>query len=76
MVPTGLKLTEVLRRAWIASFKTKSDFARENADFVAMAASDGLITTRIATGLYGASWLITAKGINHLTHIDGADYEG
>jgi hypothetical protein len=41
-----------------------------------MAASDGLITTRIATGLYGASWLITAKGINHLTHIDGADYEG
>jgi hypothetical protein len=31
-----------------------------------MAASDGLITTRQAAGLYGREWLITAAGLKHL----------
>ncbi len=66
METTGLKLIDVLRRAWIHPFKTQSDFARENANFVAMAASDGLITTKVATGLYGDRWLITDIGINHI----------
>ena len=70
-VQSALTLVEVLTRAWMAPFKTKSDFARMNADVVAMAASDGFITTRIATGLYGPRWLITAKGIAHLQRING-----
>src|SRR5690242_19247178 len=63
---TGPKLTSVLRRAWTKPFSTKSDFARALADHVALAASDGLITTRVAAGMYGREWLITAAGINRL----------
>jgi len=61
----------VLARAWAAPFTTKSDFARECADLVAMAASDGFITTRIATGLYGNQWQITSKGLTHLETLGG-----
>ncbi|MRN66393.1 hypothetical protein GJU92_07855 [Brucella sp. 10RB9213] len=71
LATTGKKLTDVLSRAWHSPFKTKSDFARENADAIAMAASDGLITTRIATGLYGREWRVTAAGIQHLHLLRG-----
>lgn len=66
---TGKTLTEALARAWNTPFTTKSDFARENANLIAMAASDGFITTRIATGLYGRTWQITAAGLQHLYHL-------
>lgn len=66
METTGQTLTDVLRRAWRKPFKLKSDYARDNAHFIAMAASDGFITTRIAAGLYGHVWHITPKGIGHL----------
>jgi len=36
-----------------------------------MAASDGFITTRQATGLYGNRWLITEKGLRHLDTLEG-----
>lgn len=52
------------------AFTTKSDFARAYADFVAMAASDGYLTTRIAAGLYGNLWLITSKGLKHLEMLE------
>lgn len=55
--------------AWKNPFKTKSDYARYAADMVAMAASDGFITTRLATGLYDNSWKITARGLRYMeTH--------
>jgi hypothetical protein len=61
----------VLHRAWKAPFSTKSDFARANAGVVAMAASDGFITTRVAAGLYGKSWLVTVAGLRHLGVLQG-----
>ena len=66
MATTGRRLTDVLTRAWKAPFKTKSDFARAEADVVAMAASDGYLTTRVAAGLYGNEWRITPTGLRHL----------
>jgi hypothetical protein len=33
---------------------------------VAMAASDGFITTRLATGLYDNYWKITARGLRYM----------
>lgn len=62
---TGATLTDVLKTAWASSFTTKSDFARINADLIAMAASDGFITTRVAAGLYGNRWHISAAGLRH-----------
>jgi len=66
-------LTKILERAWATPFTTKSDFARENADLVAMAASDGFITTRRAAGLYSNVWLITNRGLRHLEILGGFD---
>jgi len=36
-----------------------------------MAAVDGLITTKLATGLYGRHWLITEAGLKRLKLLEG-----
>jgi hypothetical protein len=59
-------LREVLQTVWTCQVTTKSDFARENADYIAMAASMGLITTRIMTAVFGRQWQVTAKGLHAL----------
>lgn len=66
-----IKMVAVLTRAWIAPFRTKSDFAREHASVVAMAASDGYLTTKIATGLYDQSWRVSPAGLTHLYCLNG-----
>jgi hypothetical protein len=61
--------------AWVKPFKTKSDFARAYANVVAMAASDGYLTTRIAAGLYGQSWQVTPAGLAYLYSLNGMEGE-
>ena len=56
-------IKQVLHTVWTCQVTTKSDFARENADYIAMAASMGLITTRIMNEVYGRQWQITADGL-------------
>lgn len=56
-------LEQVVEQAWRAPFTVKSDLARKFAEHVAMAASLGLITTRITKGVYGCVWHITPKGL-------------
>lgn len=68
-----LKIIDVLDRAWRKPFKTKSDFAREHADVVAMAASDGFITTKLAVGLYQRIWVLTPAGLAHLFALTGQE---
>lgn len=67
-----MKLTDVVYMAWKAPFTTKSDYARFAADLIAMAASDGFITTRLATGLYSNKWMVTARGLRFM-EIHGHD---
>lgn len=69
--PVGYKkidsyLKQVLHTVWTCEVTTKSDFARENADYIAMAASMGLISTRIMTDVYGRNWQVTSKGLDAL----------
>jgi hypothetical protein len=64
-------LTDVLHQAWVRPFSVQSNFAREHAAIVAMAASDGFITTRIAAGVYARHWHITLKGLQHLKVLTG-----
>jgi len=59
-------LKQVLQTVWTCQVTTKSDFARENADYIAMAASMGLISTRIMSNVYGRQWQVTAKGLDAL----------
>lgn len=67
----SIMLTKVLHRAWVQPFSVQSNYARENAAVVAMAASDGFITTRLAAGVYARTWHITLKGLQHLKVLTG-----
>lgn len=58
----GPKLTNVVRQAWLYPFSTKSNFARHEADWVAAAASLGLITTKVDQDRFGHLWRVTEKG--------------
>jgi hypothetical protein len=60
------KLIDVLRLAWSRGFSTKSDYARAHANLVALAASRGLITTRLDRETYGTRWLISPDGLSRI----------
>jgi hypothetical protein len=60
------RLNDVLRRIWTNPCSIKSDFARANAAWIAAAASQGLITTRLDRETYGARWLITPAGLDRI----------
>jgi hypothetical protein len=64
-------LTATLNAAWRGGFSVKSNFAREHAEAIAAAACLGLITTQsIPRGAaFGRTWLITAKGLSHLSKL-------
>jgi hypothetical protein len=60
------QLTEVLREAWKHGIATKGDYARANADLIAIAASCGFITTKVRANEFGRRWLITKLGLESL----------
>jgi hypothetical protein len=59
-------LTEVIQRAQSGGFSLQNDYARTNAQVVAMAASCGYITTEQKRGAFGRKWLATRKGKAYL----------
>ena len=65
----------VVERARVNPYTTKSEFARLAATEVALAASEGLISTRIEGGLYTNRWMITAEGLEFLEEMRN-DYGG
>jgi hypothetical protein len=56
-------LRAVLQYVYLRPLATKSNYARQEADAVAMAASLGLITTQISSHQFGRDWRITNKGL-------------
>lgn len=71
-------LKNTLLTVWQTNVTTKSDFAREWADYIAMAASMGLITTRVAGEVYSRHWQITSYGLAAIEEDteDGQEKEG
>ena len=64
---TGQQLTKVLRNAYQNPFTTRSDFARNNAELVAVCACEGFISTKtVGTNQFGRRWHITVMGLMHL----------
>ena len=59
-------LHNVLNAIWQCTVTTKSDFARLWADYIAMAASMGLITTQVHRDVYSREWQVTAAGLRLL----------
>ena len=64
-----LAMYEVLIEAWAGGCTTKSKFARESANIIAVAATEGLITTRLEEEVWGNRWMITEKGMNFMKEI-------
>lgn len=60
------RLRLVVFEAHVQTLAVQSNFAREHAGDVAMAASMGLISTRVMTGIYCRSWLPTSEGLKFL----------
>ena len=63
-------LAKVIIEAHRHGFSVQSDFARKQADYVAMAASMDLISTRIFGNAYGRIWRPTVGGLTFLQAID------
>ena len=59
----------VLHSTWRSPYTTKSDFARAHANYVAMCASEALITTKIADDTWGNEWLITELGMSFMEEL-------
>ncbi len=56
--------------ARVKPFKTKSDFARMMATEVALAACEGLISTRLNESQFSNVWMITAEGMKWLDEVE------
>ena len=62
----GPKLTEVLKKSWVDGIWLQGLVARSHRFEIALAASEGLITTKGLDGSYWDRWLITEKGMKWL----------
>jgi hypothetical protein len=63
-------LAVVIIEAHRFGFSVKSNFAREHADYIAMAASMGLVSTRVFANIYSREWRPTVDGLKFLQTID------
>lgn len=66
-------LVTVILEARFRGFTVKSDFAREHADYVAMAASLQLITTRLYRDVFSREWRPTVLGLQFVEAMDLED---
>lgn len=68
-------LVQVILEAHTHGFTCSNDFARKNAAYVGMAASMGLISTRLFGNVYSSEWRATIKGLALLNErADEVDY--
>lgn len=61
-----LRLSELLNLIWREKVSVKSNYARTNAEIVAMAASLQLITTKTGVSTFASAWQITTRGLTWL----------
>lgn len=64
-----MKLYLTVEKARVEPFTTKSSFSRVAANEIGIAASEGLISTRIEDGVYCNKWMITAEGMIWLMEV-------
>lgn len=57
------RLFAVVLEAYKRSFSVQSDYARAEAELVAMAASMGLISTKVHNNVFSRDWRPTARGL-------------
>lgn len=75
LTPVDQRLSEVILEAYRRSYTTQSDFARMYADLIAMAASMGLLSTRVYGNVFSKQWRPTVKGLQWLEEKLGEAFE-
>jgi hypothetical protein len=63
-------LMEVVLEAHRVGFTVSSNFARERADYVGMAASMGYISTRVHRNVFSRDWRPTVQGLAWLNSME------
>lgn len=63
------KMADVVLEAYRRGYTVQSDFARSHADYIGMAASLGLISTRIYGNVFSREWRPTVKGLEWLEDV-------
>ena len=74
-MPNEKRLASVVMMAHLEPFRTKSDFARTQADYVAIAASIGLISVAQGAFTFTREWRVTAKGLRYLQNMGAIPHE-
>ena len=69
-IATAIGMYIVLDKAWRSPFKVSSRFARDGAVLIAIAASEGMISTCIGEDQWGEQWLITEFGMEMKGELD------
>ena len=65
-----IDLYQVLKNAQLNGFTTKSKFSRTWANIIAMAASEGLISTRASLEIWGNRWHVTEDGEQFIEELE------
>ena len=60
------QLFQIVLEAYKRSFSVQSDYARASAELVGMAASLGLISTKVHNNIFSRDWRPTSKGLHWL----------
>ena len=68
-------LLDVVREAYKRTFTVQSDYARAQSEYVGMAASLGLISTRVSRGIFSRHWRPTVHGLAFLDTMQMLDDE-
>lgn len=69
------QLCNTIIEAYRRGFTVQSDYARQHADYVAMAASLGLLSTRLYGNIYSREWRPTVKGLSFVNQALNLDLE-
>lgn len=61
-----------VKRARMQPYTTKSDFARAAANEIALAASEGFISTKVDDTTYSNMWMVTHEGLDFMEGVEQA----
>jgi hypothetical protein len=65
-----LNVYAVVKRARMQPYTTKSDFARAAANEIALAASEGFISTKVDEATYSNHWMVTHDGLGFMDAVE------
>lgn len=64
------RLYTVLFHAWRGGVATRGRLARKEANIIAIAATENLITTRVSDEVWGSLWMITEDGLEYMREVE------